>query len=491
VSPTTDARITAKSGRYGPYVTDGEKSASPVQVDGARHDHAGRCADAAHACRARSASTRARRSPRRTAATARTSSVVRTHARSSRRISCSRSRSTRPVRCFAQPKTRGTPGRPPRRPLREIGNDPVSGKPMVVRDGRFGPYVTDGETNASLRRGDSVEELTVERAAELLAERRARGPATKRAPAKRRARKAPAKRRPRRRPARRSGSRARSRLLELEAVAERIDRVKAPHVGQSRRRPARSRGRRRPAERQPVEIVDDERGMCLARRMKRRLDAEVQDGGTCSEPAAAASREGRPVSAPRPCRAGRRRTPVPAPRTQPGSRSAHGRNRGITAWTPTQKDAPVTARTCRVARPGMRLRAVGRRTPRTRARVAVVRQGGKNRAEGRAARPFQHGIRPGQYVHVCSFSHASAAKPASSSSVAYEVGRVDRIRPRSTSPTAGDHRARPRASGAARATAGRSCPAPARPATAPDGSAAGPRAQQLAVGRHPLECARC
>jgi DNA topoisomerase-1 len=80
--------------------------------------------------------------------------------------------------------------------LREIGNDPVSGKPMVVRDGRFGPYVTDGETNASLRRGDSVEELTVERAAELLAERRARGPATKRAPAKRAPRKAPAKRAP-------------------------------------------------------------------------------------------------------------------------------------------------------------------------------------------------------------------------------------------------------------------------------------------------------
>ncbi|HEY2983810.1 MAG TPA: topoisomerase C-terminal repeat-containing protein, partial [Jatrophihabitantaceae bacterium] len=88
-------------------------------------------------------------------------------------------------------------------PLREIGDDPVSGKPMVVRDGRFGPYVTDGETNASLRRGDSVEELTVERAAELLAERRARGPATKRAPAKR----APAKRAPAKRaPAKKAGS---------------------------------------------------------------------------------------------------------------------------------------------------------------------------------------------------------------------------------------------------------------------------------------------
>jgi DNA topoisomerase-1 len=61
---------------------------------------------------------------------------------------------------------------------------------MVVREGRFGPYVTDGETNASLRKGDSIEELTVDRAAELLAERRARGPAT---PRKRAAKRAPAK----------------------------------------------------------------------------------------------------------------------------------------------------------------------------------------------------------------------------------------------------------------------------------------------------------
>ncbi len=88
---------------------------------------------------------------------------------------------------FAQPKLRGrrTAAAPP---LRELGADPVSGKPMVIKDGRFGPYVTDGETNASLRRGDSVEEITDERAIELLAERRARGPVVKKA-----ARKAPAK----------------------------------------------------------------------------------------------------------------------------------------------------------------------------------------------------------------------------------------------------------------------------------------------------------
>jgi DNA topoisomerase-1 len=54
----------------------------------------------------------------------------------------------------------------------------ADGKRLVVKDGRFGPYVTDGETNASLRRGDDPESLTLERALELLAERRAKGPAT-------------------------------------------------------------------------------------------------------------------------------------------------------------------------------------------------------------------------------------------------------------------------------------------------------------------------
>jgi DNA topoisomerase-1 len=86
---------------------------------------------------------------------------------------------------FAQPKLRGRRAAAP--PLKELGNDPSSDKPMVVREGRFGPYVTDGETNASLRKGDAIESLTAERGAELLAERRASGPAKKtarRAPAK-------------------------------------------------------------------------------------------------------------------------------------------------------------------------------------------------------------------------------------------------------------------------------------------------------------------
>ena len=58
--------------------------------------------------------------------------------------------------------------------IKELGADPATSKPIVVKDGRFGPYVTDGETNASLRRGDTPDAITLERAVELLAERRAK-----------------------------------------------------------------------------------------------------------------------------------------------------------------------------------------------------------------------------------------------------------------------------------------------------------------------------
>jgi DNA topoisomerase-1 len=91
---------------------------------------------------------------------------------------------------YAQPKQRGrAAGKPP---LKELGEDPVTGRPVVVKDGRFGPYVTDGETNATLRRDDDPETITPERGYELLGEKRAKGPVkktAKKAPAK----KAPAK----------------------------------------------------------------------------------------------------------------------------------------------------------------------------------------------------------------------------------------------------------------------------------------------------------
>jgi DNA topoisomerase-1 len=81
---------------------------------------------------------------------------------------------------FAQPKTRGRGRGAAAPPLRELGEDPETGKPMVIKDGRFGPYVTDGETNASLRKDDDVATITVQRGAELLADRRAAPPSTRR-----------------------------------------------------------------------------------------------------------------------------------------------------------------------------------------------------------------------------------------------------------------------------------------------------------------------
>ena len=89
------------------------------------------------------------------------------------------------LKIYAEPKRRGRQATA-KPPLRELGADPVTAKPMVVKEGRFGPYVTDGEgVNASLRKGDSVETLTDERAADLLAEKRAKGPATPRSGARR------------------------------------------------------------------------------------------------------------------------------------------------------------------------------------------------------------------------------------------------------------------------------------------------------------------
>lgn len=91
------------------------------------------------------------------------------------------------LQIYAQPKQRGRRAAAP--PLKELGEDPETKKPVVVKDGRFGPYVTDGETNATLRKDDAVDSITPERGFELLAEKRAKGPAKKKTPAK----KAPAK----------------------------------------------------------------------------------------------------------------------------------------------------------------------------------------------------------------------------------------------------------------------------------------------------------
>jgi DNA topoisomerase-1 len=93
---------------------------------------------------------------------------------------------TKALEVMAQPKRRRGQGAP-KPPLRVMGIDPASEKEMVLKEGRFGPYVTDGETNASLRKGDEVESLTIERASELLADRRAKGPAKKKKATKKKA----------------------------------------------------------------------------------------------------------------------------------------------------------------------------------------------------------------------------------------------------------------------------------------------------------------
>ncbi len=84
---------------------------------------------------------------------------------------------------YAQPKARGRAAAAA--PLLEFGEDPTNGKPVVLKSGRFGPYVTDGETNVTVPKGEDPSGLTKERAFELLAAKRAKGPAPKKAPARR------------------------------------------------------------------------------------------------------------------------------------------------------------------------------------------------------------------------------------------------------------------------------------------------------------------
>jgi DNA topoisomerase I len=138
VDPSSGEEITAQNGRYGPYLkrgTDSRSLASETQLFDLTLDEA--------------------------------------------------------LAIYAQPK-RGR-GQASSEPLRELGADPVSGGPMVVKEGRFGPYVTDGEVNATLRKDDDPATITVERAAELLADKRARGPVKKRGVKKTAAKKATAK----------------------------------------------------------------------------------------------------------------------------------------------------------------------------------------------------------------------------------------------------------------------------------------------------------
>jgi DNA topoisomerase I len=197
--PDSGEEVTVKAGRYGPYVSSGEKTASlfgSMAIDTVTLEEAlrlltlprllGTGADGEEI----------------TAQNGRYGPYIK-QGKESRSLEREDQLFTvtldEALALLAQPKTRGRRSATPVAPLRELGDDPASGKPVVVREGRFGPYVTDGETNASLRKGDAVEQITIERAAELLADRRERAPVkkvTKKAPAKKVAKKTAAKKAP-------------------------------------------------------------------------------------------------------------------------------------------------------------------------------------------------------------------------------------------------------------------------------------------------------
>lgn len=139
IDPTTAEEITAQNGRYGPYLMRGKDSRSLDNED-------------------------------------RIFEVTLEEA----------------LQLYSQPKVRRGRGQAPG-PLREVGVDPSTGKMIVVKEGRFGAYVTDGEVNATLRVADDPMSVGLDRASDLIAERRAKGPApkkvAKRAPAKKTAKK--------------------------------------------------------------------------------------------------------------------------------------------------------------------------------------------------------------------------------------------------------------------------------------------------------------
>ena len=224
VDPATGHMIIAKDGRYGPYVT--EVLPEPEEDSGtARADNADKSGEPSGRTTRARRTTKSARSAKTAGPKPRTASLLRSMdlstvtleqaldllslprvvgqdpegvditARNGRygpylkKGTDSRSLETeeqiftvtleQALELFAQPKRRRGQAAA-RGPLRELGTDPESGRPVVIKDGRFGPYFTDGEVNVTLRRGDDPATVTPERAYELLAEKRAKGPVKKR-----------------------------------------------------------------------------------------------------------------------------------------------------------------------------------------------------------------------------------------------------------------------------------------------------------------------
>jgi DNA topoisomerase-1 len=181
--PATGEPVTAKSGRFGPYVTSGEKSSSlfsSQSMDTLTLEDALRLLSLP-----RTVGTGADGEPV-TAQNGRYGPYIR-KGTDSRSLESEEQIFTVTLeeaeKLFAEPKRRGRRAAP-KEPLRTLGDDPATGKPIVVKDGRFGLYVTDGETNRTLPRSETAESITLDRAAELLADKRAQGPAPRKKAAK-------------------------------------------------------------------------------------------------------------------------------------------------------------------------------------------------------------------------------------------------------------------------------------------------------------------
>ena len=171
--PETGRPIVAKAGRFGPYVTEVLPDGRPrrparrqaahrvaVQVDVPGHGHARRRAQLLSLPRV--VGTDRRTASEITAQNGRYGPYLK-KGTDTPLAGAARSSSSRHPRRGAgdlRPAQAARPAPAAAPPLQELGTDPVSGKPMVVKDGRFGPYVTDGETNATLRKGDDVETIT-------------------------------------------------------------------------------------------------------------------------------------------------------------------------------------------------------------------------------------------------------------------------------------------------------------------------------------------
>ena len=177
--PETGEPIVLKSGRYGPYVSTGEKNSSLLSTQSPEHltlEEALQLLTLPRIVGKDAAGEDIVASPGRYGPYIKRGTDTRSLENEGQLFTITLEQA---LALLEQPKTRGRAAAKP--PLREMGPDPATEKPLVIKDGRFGPYVTDGEYNASLRRNQSVETLTLDEASEMLAEKRAKGPAPKKA----------------------------------------------------------------------------------------------------------------------------------------------------------------------------------------------------------------------------------------------------------------------------------------------------------------------